>query len=191
MPRRQAVDILIDSADQYLPPEALDGARSLALFAQPVEHSDAIQIIAPIAFAAQRQKTAGDGQFVAGFQEAQAQKRTGEMQRCGQRTSAQRGDAAARLDEVKLVIEANAVPHPQPAVEIQQIDATAQQHMLAIVDEEGIVVGRSERKRGGAAAQEWPGFEYLDAEPRASQRRRRRKTGQSTADDDHAGHLPS
>ena len=99
--------------------------------------------------------------------------------------------APAGLDEVELAIEADAVPHAQPRVEIQQIDATAQQHVLAVVDQFGTVAGWRERKRGRAAAQERARLEHLDAETGAAQRRRRREAGQSTADDDHAGHLPS
>ena len=62
-------NIFIDGADQHLAPEAFDGARRLPLFAQPVEHGDAIQIVAPGALAPQCQQTARDGQLVAGIQE--------------------------------------------------------------------------------------------------------------------------
>jgi hypothetical protein len=62
------------------------------------------------------------------------------MQRCRQRAAAQRGDSAARLDEIKLAIEANAVLNAQSRVEIQQVDAAAQQHVLAVVDQLGGVV---------------------------------------------------
>ena len=189
--RGHAVHILVDGADQHLPPEALDGARRLALFAQPVEHGDAVQIVAPGALAPQRQQSARDGQLVGGVQEPQPQERSGEMQRSGQRAAAQRGNAAAGLDEVKLAIEADAVPHAQPPVEIQQVDAAAQQHVLAVVDQLGSVVGRRERKRSRAAAQKRARFEHLDAEPGAAQRRRRREPGQSAAYDDRARHLPS
>src|ERR1700691_310527 len=111
------------------------------------------------------------------------------MQRGGQYAASQRRDAAAGLDEVKFAIEADALAHTQPAVEIQQIDATAQQHMLAIVDEFGSLVRRRQRKRRCAAAQKRARFEYLYPDPRAAEGGLRRETGQSSAYDDHARHL--
>ena len=64
--RGHAVHILVNGADQHLAPEALDGAGRLPLFAQPVEHGDAIEIVAPGTLAPQRQQSAGDGDLVAG-----------------------------------------------------------------------------------------------------------------------------
>ena len=50
--RRHAVQIFVHRADQHLPPEAVDGVRRLALLQQPVEHADAVQVLAARAFAA-------------------------------------------------------------------------------------------------------------------------------------------
>ena len=58
-----------------------------------------------------------------------------------------RGDAAARLDEVEFAGKTHPVAHAQPAVEIEQIHAAAQQHVLAVVDHLGILVGRRHRDR--------------------------------------------
>ena len=56
------------------------------------------------------------------------------MQRRWQSPTAQNGDAAAGLDEIELAVKLDAVPHAQAYVKIQQVDAAAQQHVLAIVD---------------------------------------------------------
>jgi hypothetical protein len=62
--RGHAVHILVDGADQHLPPEALDGAGRLPLLAQPVEHGDAVEVVAAGALAPQRQQAARDGQIL-------------------------------------------------------------------------------------------------------------------------------
>ena len=53
------------------------------------------------------------------------------MKRRRQPAAPQHGNSPARLDEVKLAIETDAVAHSQPLVEIQQVDAAAQQNVLA------------------------------------------------------------
>ena len=58
------VQIFVDGAHQHLPPEAVDGARRLALLQQPVEHADAVEIFAARAFAAQRGHGARDADLV-------------------------------------------------------------------------------------------------------------------------------
>ena len=42
--RGHAIQLFIDGADQHLTPVAFDGAFGLALFAEPVEHGDAVEI---------------------------------------------------------------------------------------------------------------------------------------------------
>ena len=192
MARGEAVDIFVDGADQDLTPEAVDGARRLPLFAQPVEHGDAVQILAAGTLAPQGQQSARDGQLVARV--LRNLSRRNDPVKCrgaGSAPAAQSRDAAAGLDEVKLAIKANAVAHAQPRIKIQQVDATAQQDVLAVVDQDGRVVGWRERKRGSAAAQKRAGFKYLDAEPGAAQGGRGGKAGQSATDDDCARHFPS
>ena len=104
----------------------------------------------------------------------QAQKRAGEMEGRGQPAAAQNGDAAAGLEEIELAIELDAVAHAQPLVEIQQVDAAAQQDVLAVVDGLGFLAGRGgKRIRRGAPAQERPRFEQVHFEAGAAQRRRR------------------
>ena len=59
-----AVELLIDGADQDLPPESLDGGRGLPLLAEPVAHRNVVQIAAHIVLTAQRKEAARDGQLV-------------------------------------------------------------------------------------------------------------------------------
>ncbi len=59
-----AVQVLIHRAHQHLAPEAVDGARRLALLEQPVEHADAVQVLAPRAFPADGQQRARDAHLV-------------------------------------------------------------------------------------------------------------------------------
>ena len=175
-----AVQVLIDGAHQHLAPEAVDGARRLALLQQPVEHADAVQVLAARAFAAQGQQARARCPFVArGPGSCMPQKRPGEMQRRGQPAAAQHGNAPARLDEVELAVEPDAVAHAQALVEIQQVDAAAQQDVLAVVD--GLF---PHRVGGGAPAQERPRLEQVHLEiprrparpPPTTRRDRRRRS---------------
>jgi hypothetical protein len=61
----------------------------------------------------------------------------------------------------------NLVPHPQPLVKIQQIPAAAQQYMLAVIDDLGILAPGRPRRR--ASANERPRFVEVYLEPFASQ----------------------
>ena len=76
----------------------------------------------------------------------------------------------------------------QPAIKIQQIDAAAQQDVLAVVDDLGVLavadfVGR------GAAAQERARFQHSDRVAGAAQRRRGcGKPSQTSANDDDISH---
>ena len=146
--RRHTVQVFVDGADQHLPPEAVDGVRRLPLLQQPVEHADAIQIFAPRAFPPQRHEGARDGELVGATEALHPQEGFGEVQRRGQASALQHGDPAARLDEIKLAIEAYAFPYPQPLVEIEQIDAAAQKHVLAVIDGLGnFFAARRERRK--------------------------------------------
>src|SRR5262244_312489 len=110
----------------------------------------------------------------------------------GRRQPATPKDAelAARLDKVELAVEANPLPHPEPLVKIQQVDAAAQQHVLAIVDRLAAVrVTAGNRVGGGAAAQEWTRLKQVDLPARAAKRGRGRKSGESPARDESFRHL--
>ena len=92
----------------------------------------------------------------------------------GRRPRLQHGDAAAGFDEVELAIEADALADAEPLVEIQQIDAAAQQHVLAVVDGLGdLFAAGGNRVGGGAAAQKGAGFVEIDLPAVAAEGRRR------------------
>ncbi len=69
-----AIQIFIHRADQHLIPEASDGPLGLALFAQPIEHGDSVQILAPSMLAADGPERAGDRDFVGQAEERQIPK---------------------------------------------------------------------------------------------------------------------
>ena len=76
-----------------------------------------------------------------------------------------------------------------PPVEIQQVDAAAQQDVLAVVDGlAGLAFASPARVGRGAAAQKRARFEQIDFESRAAQRGRRSQSGQSAAGNQHATH---
>ena len=56
------------------------------------------------------------------------------MERRRQPAAAQDRGAAARLQEVELAMEADAVADAQPRIKIEQVDAAPQQDVLAVVD---------------------------------------------------------
>src|ERR1035438_7417277 len=130
---RHTIQVFIDSADQHLPPETVDGVRRLALLEQPVEHADAVEIFTPRAFAAQGQEGAGDGEFVGAAETLHAEEGLGEMERGGQASAFEHRDPPARFDEIKFAIDGDGASYSEPLVEIQQIDAATQQDVLAVV----------------------------------------------------------
>ena len=110
------------------------------------------------------------------------------MQRRGQPAAlAARRNPPARLDEVKLAIKPDPVPHAQPPVKIQQVDAAAQQNVLAVVDHFTFAARRA-AVGSSASAQKAAGFEQFHFKSGAAQRRRRRESGQTAADHDGCGH---
>ena len=76
-----AVQIFVDGAHQNLIPEAPDGALGLALFPQPIEHRDSIQILAPAMLAADSPERAADGELVAHTEKGQIPEAPREVQR--------------------------------------------------------------------------------------------------------------
>ena len=66
-----AIEFFVDGADQHLTPVAFDGAFGLALFAEPVEHADAVEIGTREAFDRDGVDGARDGDFVGDCEELQ------------------------------------------------------------------------------------------------------------------------
>ena len=82
--------------------------------------------------------------------------------------------------KIEFTVEDDVAGDAQARVEIQQVDAAAQQDVLAVVD--GFAAGLI---RSGAAAQERTGFQHDERDTRAAQRSGCRESGQSAADDDN------
>src|SRR5947209_3177603 len=102
------------------------------------------------------------------------------MERRGKRSTPQSGDASAGLDEVELGIEADAVVDAEAAVEVEEVDAAAQEHMLTIVDHLGVFIGRRHRIGCRAAAEKAARFVEIDLKARFAQSRRSRQSGESS-----------
>src|SRR4051812_3251313 len=79
-----------------------------------------------------RNSTRGAGEAV------HLQERAGEMKRRGEAAPVEDRHASSGLDKVELAIELDAVADAQPVVEIEQVDAAAQQDVLAVVNDLGL-----------------------------------------------------
>jgi hypothetical protein len=78
------------------------------------------------------------------------------------------------------------IGYAQAAVEIHQIDAAAQQDMLAVVYHFGIVARNG--IGGSSAAQESPGLKKINLKSGLAQRGSRRKASQTSADHNRRRH---
>ena len=181
-----AVELFVHGADQHLTPETFDRARGLPLLAQPIEHGDSIQIRAT-AFARDGQQRAAYRKLFPGVQKRELEKRFREMRGGGEHPRFQDAPPASRLDEGEFPVKGDIFFDVQPPVEIQEVDATAQQDVLAVVDQFGLAA-RSDFVGGCTAAGERPRFEDLYGMPRAAQGRGRGESGETTPDDDHFRH---
>src|SRR5262249_42454362 len=128
-----AIQLFVDRADEDLPPEALDGSRGLALFAEPIEHRDLIEVRA-LGLHLYREDRSCHGNLFTRVQEGECKERFGKM--CGRRQHSRLKDAAAPtgLDENKLLVELDLVFDAETLVEVEKIDTAAQQDVLAVVD---------------------------------------------------------
>src|SRR5438094_10357280 len=64
----------------------------------------------------------------------QAEERSGEVHGSRQHSGTQHATPATRLDKHKFPMEGDFVRDTQTLIEIEQVDATAQQNVLAVVD---------------------------------------------------------
>ena len=127
-----------------------------------------------------------DRQLVFQIEHRRIEKRRGRMKRRGQRARLQHRRLAAGQDEGDLVVPANLLLDAEPAVEVDEVGAAAQQHMLAVVDNlagAGKLVGR------GAAAEIGTPLEELDVIAGVGQRAAGREARESAADDGHRAAL--
>ncbi len=107
------------------------------------------------------------------------------MQRRGQRTRFQRRDPPAGLDEIELAKETDAVAHPQPLIQVEQVREAGQQHVLAVVDDLGAI---GERIRRRASPEEPARLEEIDVKSGAGERGGSREARQTPARYEDAGH---
>jgi hypothetical protein len=155
-----SIELFIDGADQNLPPEPLDHALRLVLFAQPVQHADAVQIGSAAVLGLQCKYCPDKGQLLPCSQKFQAEKGLGEMSRPRQEPCAESGSTAATLNPVELAVELERMGDTQPAVEVEEIYAAPQQDVLAVVDDFVGAVGLRNGVRGRPSA--WIGSRLID-----------------------------
>src|SRR5208282_4661102 len=110
------------------------------LLPQPIEHADSIQIQARPVLAADGPERTGDRHFVGHSEKLQIQEASREVQRGWEPAGLQNRSSATGFDKEKLPVKLDSVRHAQAAVEIHQIDAAAQQYMLAVVDHFGFTL---------------------------------------------------
>ncbi len=186
---RHLVQVLVDGADQNLPPEAVDGVGSLAFLQQPVEHADAVEVLAPGTFTAQREQGAADRDLVGGAEALHGEERLGKMQGRRQTSALHHGDSSARFDEVELAEELYAVPHPHALVEVQQIGTAAQQDVLAIINGfSNFLASGGHRVGRGPPSQEGARLVKIDLPAVAPQGCGGRQTRQSSTGNQYFGH---
>src|SRR5262249_38632605 len=111
------------------------------------------------------------------------------MQRRRQPSALEYGNPAARFEEIELAIETNPLADSKPLVEVEQVHATAQNHMLAIVDDFGdFAIAAAGRIGRRASAQEGTRFEQLDFVSGVTQSGRRGESGESAAGNKNLWH---
>jgi len=184
-----AVEVFVDGAHQDLTPETIDGLGGLAFLQEPIEHTDALEIGAARALALQRQKGARDGELIGLVEKRHGQKRIGEVKRGREAPAAERRNAAAGLDEVELPVEANVLADSEALIEVEEVDAAAEQHMLAVIDGFDLRAGRAGNRIGsGATAKEGARLEQVDLETSTTERGRGRQSGEPAAGDENFRH---
>src|SRR3954469_9544977 len=109
------------------------------------------------------------------------------MRRSTEHTRAEYAAPAPRFYKVELAGKSDVLRHSQPPVEIQQVDAAAQQNMLAVVDEFGFLAV-PDFVGSRPAAQKRTRLKHLHRVPRPAQCCRCCESGQTSADDDDLSH---
>ena len=104
------------------------------------------------------------------------------MKRRRQRTRLQRRRLAAGQNEVDLVVPANLLLDAEPAIEVDEVGAAAEQHVLAVVDH---LAGAGQFVRRCAAAEIGTALEELDVIARFGQSASGGETGKTAANDGH------
>ena len=110
------------------------------------------------------------------------------MQRRWQETSSEDRDAPAWFDKVELAVESNPGGGTHALEQVEQVHATPQEDVLAVVDRLRLAAATGERVGGGPATEEIARLQQGDVKSSAGQRCRTRHPRQATADDYPAGH---
>src|SRR5580693_3355445 len=135
--RGHAVQFFVHRAHQHLSPKAANGRFGLPFFTQPVEHGDAVQVRALSMLPPQRHKAPRNRKFVGKAEAPQLPKASREVEWSRKPSRRQHRSPAARFDEIKLLVKMDSVYDVQASVEIHDVDAAAQDEMLAVVDHLG------------------------------------------------------
>ena len=95
---------------------------------------------------------------------------------------------ATRFHEVQLAMEFDLIQDAQAAKEIQEVDAAGQQDVLSVVHDLRGLIGCVEGVGGRATTRKPASFKNADPMARSAQGSGRRKTGETTADNNDVRH---
>ena len=129
---------------------------------QPIEHGDAVQIRPLPKLSLTAIRPCATLILSASGQKMKTGERFSEMKRSRQEAAAHRRDPAAGFNPIELAIKMNAIFDAQPLVEIDQVRAAAQQHVLAVVDCRAVFIGSIQRIRSSPATEKRPRLKNRD-----------------------------
>ena len=180
-----AIQFFIERAHQHHAPESFDRAFSLSAPAQPLQHGDASIFIETrgLSFCAQNiQHRARNGKLVHQRKRSESGEGAGHMKRGGKHAGLHFAATALGIEKKEAVKESDFVRGTNAAVEIFEVRAAAEGHVLAIIHMLAVRqhVGRC------AAAKEGTLFEQAYAPAGFSQRDAGCQSRQPAADHDHA-----
>ena len=166
-----------EGADKNWFPEAFDGIFRLAVVATPLQKR-----LSSVRLCGEGQGCdgAGDCELVPYRKKWKTQKRGRCVQRSRQRGGVHHAGAAAGLDEGHVIVPANFIFHSDAAVELDEVGADAEEHVLTVVHHfagAGMLVGR------GTATEIRAALKESDAEAGVRERAGRSESGEATAGD--------
>ena len=180
--RRDLVDVEVAGARDDRAPELLDLALRLSEFREDVEE-DAIPFPQPpaAAHAEDRGDRRSEAKLLRDRDPPLPQEARGQMQRRRQRRHREPIGLVRRIRPEEGAMPLDLVEDAGPLVEVEQVGAAAEHHVLAVVEDPpaaGVFEG------SGSSAETRAGLDHLDATPRLRKPQRRGETGESAADDD-------
>jgi hypothetical protein len=154
---RHAIQFFTNGAVKNWFPIAFQRSSRLALGTEPIEHGDVVPVF-PVAFLGNRHHGAENRQLVAHAEALHGEERFREMRRGGEHATLHDGYPAARFDEVETIEVLNFVFDAEALIEVLQVHAALQQHVLAVVDDFGFTLP-GYGPRSGSPAKECPAFQ--------------------------------